>query len=159
MRRIAVERLTRIYVALLLSSILFAAWGWTRWLQAQALIVKAPVPVKVGCGELKPQKERFFPLARYAELQTGEMFFGKAPEPSPSVKVEFSSELLLYGVTKGTVRGSDRAVVGLTGDPEQQTWLAQAGSVVNGETIVRIEAKRIWVKNQTGEGMVVLKRE
>jgi hypothetical protein len=161
-------RLTKFYLGILLISIIFAAWGFGRWLQAQAFTLETPAPIAPPRYAYQ-QPQRLLPLARYAKLQKGELFFGPelktaTPPPEGPLKVEvkreeFSSKLLLYGVTKGLSAVTDRAVVGLTADPNQQTWLVQPGSVVNGERVVKIEAQGIWVKNETGKGRVGLKRE
>jgi hypothetical protein len=157
------ERLNKFYFGILIISIMFAVWGLARWLQAQAFAPETPVPDAAGRYTFRhPQRQ--LPLSRYAPLQKGELFFGPQLElPSSGepvkVKVEFSSKLLLYGVTKGITSDADRAIVGLTGDVDKQTWLVKVGSVVDGETVVKLEEKGIWVKNGSGKGKVELKKE
>jgi hypothetical protein len=151
------ERWSKFYAGILLMAIAFAAWGFSRWLQARAF--RPETPVAAAVPRYVYQKPQPGPaLSRYAKLQNGALFFG--PEAGAAVarpKLEFHSQLLLYGVTKGETRRSDRAVVGIIGDPERRTWLASAGTVVEGETVVGIEAKGIWVRNATGRGRVGLK--
>jgi hypothetical protein len=153
----------------------FTMWGLARWLQAQVFTVEAPVPTVSGKYSYQ-QTQPSFPLSRDARLQKGELFFdpdlmtvilpvrpikqtSTAVESAVKVKKQFSSKLLLYGVTKGDTSYIDRAVVGLAGASSKQTWLAQPGSVINGETVVKIETQGIWVKNKTGAGKVGLQQE
>ncbi|MGD8401928.1 MAG: hypothetical protein PVH64_13540 [Bacillota bacterium] len=156
------EKISKLYYVILALAALFALWGFTRWLQAQ--VFTPPAPVTMALNHYSFQKAvAVFPLSRYARLQTGELFFGPVPEtpqisvPEP-VKPVFSSKLLLYGVSKAAQARIDRAVVGLSGDPAKQTWLVQVGSVVAGETVVKIEEKGIWVKNATGRERIALRK-
>jgi hypothetical protein len=134
-------RLNKFYYGILTLAILFALWGFGRWLQAQ--IYMPPSPVMAAAKRYsfgKPASA--FPLFRYAQLQTGELFFGPASKPTPVLqpttasgppkppKPVFNSKLLLYGVTKGVNAKLDRAIVGLIADPARQTWLVQPGSVM-----------------------------
>lgn len=162
------EQLNKFYWVMLVISLACAGWGLSRWTRANAFIPEEPVAIAANrYSYLK--SDRIIPLSRYALLQKGEMFFGRAPEPSQSRSAvaalqpvqppqpEFRSKLLLYGVTKGTHSKDDRAVVGLAAEPNGETWLAKVGSEVAGETVVRIEEKGIWVKNATGKGRLGLR--
>jgi hypothetical protein len=138
------ERLNKFYYYSLALAVLFALWGFTRWLQAR--VYTPPTPVKVAANRYSFEKPVVtFPLSRYAQLQTGEMFFG--PQATAELQPVFSSKLLLYGVSKGAHPKLDRAIVGLIAESAKQTWVVQPGSVVNG------------VKNETGLGRVGLRRE
>jgi hypothetical protein len=151
-------RLNKIYYCSLALAVLFALWGFSRWLQAQ--VYMPPAPVMVAANRYSFEKPVVtFPLSRYVRLQTGELFFGSktVPQSLAAPQPVFSSKLLLYGVIKGANAKHDRAIVGLIADPGKQTWVVQPGSVVNGETVVKIEKKGIWVKNETGMGRVGLR--
>jgi hypothetical protein len=158
---VRMERWQKFYVGLLLMAIAFAAWGFSRWLQARAF--RPEIPVAAAAPRYVYQKPQPVPaLSRYAKLQNGALFFGPEAVAAASgaavaqPKIEFHSQLLLYGVTKGETFRTDRAVVGIIGDPGRRTWLARAGTAIEGETVVGIEAKGIWVKNATGKGRVGL---
>ena len=65
---------------------------------------------------------------------------------------QFKSNLVLWGVIKGI---ETRAVVSVTANP-QQTWVVKVGEAVEGETIIAIGDNYITVRNQSGEGGVML---
>ncbi|HYH04044.1 MAG TPA: hypothetical protein VEC37_13155 [Bacillota bacterium] len=150
------EQLNKLYWGILVIAVGFAGWGLNRWVQATAFMPSTPAQ-SIANRYSYQKPELTVPLSRYALLQKGEMFFGKAPEPTPALpapKPEFRSKLLLYGVTKGSNPQSDRAIVGLATEPNGQTWLVKVGTVVAGEMVVKIETSGIWVKNETGKGKV-----
>jgi hypothetical protein len=150
-------RINKVYFGILALASLFVFWGFYRWWQARSYTPSAPVAAAVNRYFFE-KATAVFPTYRYAKLRTGELFFGPGPgQESP--KPVFSSKLLLYGVSKGANARINRAVVGLVADPNKQTWMVQVGSVVAGETVVKIEEKGIWVKNGTGKGKVELRRE
>jgi hypothetical protein len=153
------DRLNKFYYCLLVLSVLFASLGFSRWLRAKAYT--PPIPLQVVANRYSFEKPKpAFPLSRYTGLQTGELFFGPTPEPESAagpVRPVFSSQLLLYGVSQGAKAGDSRALVGMTGEPANQTFLVKIGSVVNAETVLKIEKQSIWVRNATGEGRVGLR--
>jgi hypothetical protein len=153
------NRLDKFYYCLLVLSILFACWGFSRLMQAKAFSPQTPVPVAANHYSF-PKPAAVFPLSRYTALQTGELFFGPDPEAASGAdpaRPVFSSHLLLYGLSKGAKASDNRALVGITDDPAKQTWLVKVGSVINAETVVKIEEHSIWVRNATGTGRVGLR--
>jgi hypothetical protein len=89
-------------------------------------------------------------------LLEGGLFFEKPPvESVPVIKSEFRSRLVVIGLVKGK---GGRAIVGLEGDPGQETWIVRPGSKVEDETIVGIGENYIEASNESGTGKVFLRK-
>lgn len=96
-------------------------------------------------------------LSRYQGLVEGGLFFEK-PLAAPMAQIlrsEFQSRLVVYGLVKGK---DSRAIVGLEGDPNQETWIVRPSSKVEEETIVGIGEDFIEVRNGSGVGKVFFKK-
>lgn len=93
-----------------------------------------------------------YPFERYQTLMSGRLFFGGSDIPVDiNPIVQFHSRLILWGVIKG-----GHAVVGLDPGSNLDTKLIKAGDEVEGERIISVGEKYILVRNQTGQGKVVL---
>jgi hypothetical protein len=141
-----VAQLKKYWFLILIFVLLVFGWGFSTWLTARLYVPDNPVVNSPGPAPKPDGKETKFPISRYEALLGGRLFFG---EVKP-VTVAFKSNLLLWGVIKGT---ENRVVVGAN---PNQTWVVRAGETVEGEQIIAIGDNYIQVRNQTGEGTVML---
>lgn len=132
-------------IGLIAATVVFG-WGGFQWWQAVAYLPVTPVQAPLNYFS-SASPEPPVDLARYQRLFTGELFFGTVAQPL----LDFYSSLKVLGLIKGV---NPRAVVSI-GDSEQ-TWIVKPGSVVEGEQIITIGEDYILVKNENGEGMVLL---
>jgi hypothetical protein len=150
------ERLNQYFYIFLAVAIAFLSWGLLKLNKAAFYQPKLPASTAPGRYSFDRQ-ETVFPLSRYQNLLSGELFFGKLPPPPPQPVVKFQSQLMVIGVTKGTNAQGGYAVVGLKSSGDQETWIVNAGQMVGGERVVSIHDGYIMVKNRTGVGKVPLR--
>jgi hypothetical protein len=153
------ERINQFFYIFLTVAIAFFSWGLLELNKAALYQPKLPARTPLN-HYLFDRKEIVFPQARYQALLSGELFFGKLPPPPPlppQPKVEFKSQLIVIGVTKGNNAKDGYAVVGLKSSGDQETWIVNVGSVVGGERVLSIQDGFIQVRNQTGVGKVMLR--
>ncbi|MGD8399360.1 MAG: hypothetical protein PVH64_00260 [Bacillota bacterium] len=153
------ERIKQFFYLFLAIAIAFLAWGLLKL--NQAALYRPQLPEQAALKQYSfDRKEQVFPLTRYENLLSGALFFGELPPPPPPPpppKVEFKSQLIVIGVTKGASTQDGYAVVGLQKTGEEETWIVNAGSVIAGERILSIHNGYILVRNQTGTGKVRLR--
>ena len=141
---------------LVVYSISVLVFGWAVYTRLEASYYQPttpkPAPLNKFDFEIKTQD---WELSRYQGLLEGGLFFEKIPTAVQEVVENiFHTRLRVYGIVKG---GESRAVVGLEGDPSEETWIVKPGSTVEGETIITIGANYIEVRNESGAGKVFLK--
>jgi hypothetical protein len=131
----------------LIGSFLVFIWGLSTWIIARHYQPEVPVQTPAHHYTLA-KKETAFPITRYQSLFDGSLFFG---EGNSNKTGGFQSHLILWGLING-----GWAVVGVDPDSNQKTWIVKAGDTVEGEQIVAVGVRYISVRNQTGEGKVVM---
>jgi hypothetical protein len=131
----------------LIGSFLVFIWGFFAWIIARHYQPESPVQTPAQHYTL-PKKETTFPISKYQSLFDGSLFFG---EGSSKKTGGFQSHLILWGLING-----GWAVVGIDPRFNQNTWIVKAGDTVEGEQIVAVGVRYISVRNQTGEGKVVM---
>ncbi|NLW46396.1 MAG: hypothetical protein GXY86_03520 [Firmicutes bacterium] len=138
---------------MIIYTIITFIFGWALYTRIEAANYQPVTPVPASLNEFNFQPRLKEPqLSRYQALLEGGLFFEKSPMVAvPGIKNEFQSRLLVIGLVKG--KGS-RAIVGLEGDPSQESWIVKPGSEVENETIVGIGDNYIEVSNQSGTGKV-----
>jgi hypothetical protein len=150
------ERLKLIFYLFLTIAIAFLSWGLLEL--NKAALYQPQLPERAALKQYSfDRKELVFPLTRYENLLSGALFFGELPAPPPPPEVEFKSQLIVIGVTKGANTQDGYAVVGLQKTGDRETWIVNAGSVLAGERILSIHDGYIQVRNQTGTGKVKLR--
>lgn len=153
------ERLNQYFYLFLTAAVFCLAWGLLELNKAAFYQPKLPVSASVNHYSFG-RKETVFPLERYQSLLSGDLFFGKlppAPEPPPPPKVEFITELVVIGVTKGNNAKDGYAVIGFKSTGDRETSIVRVGQIIGGERIVGIYDGYIMVRNQTGVGKVPLR--
>jgi hypothetical protein len=132
-------------------------FGWALYTRIEAANYQPVTPDPASLNEFDFQTRHKEPqLSRYQALLEGGLFFEKPPvESVPVIKSEFRSRLVVIGLVKGK---GGRAIVGLEGDPGQETWIVRPGSKVEDETIVGIGENYIEASNESGTGKVFLRK-
>jgi hypothetical protein len=153
------ERINQYFYIFLVVAFGFLVWGLLELNKAALYQPKYPERIPPNRYSLE-RKEAVFPLTRYQTLLSGELFFGKLPPPPPppaQPHVEFKTQLIVIGVTKGSNAQDGYAVVGLRSSGDRETWIVNAGSVIGGERVLSIGDGYLQVRNQTGTGKVRLR--
>lgn len=115
-------------------------------------VIPTPAPLNKFDFQTSPKE---YQLSRYQALLEGGLFFGKSQTVAlPLIKSEFHSRLVVIGLVKGK---DGRAIVGLEGDLNQETWIVRPGSMVEDETIMAIGSNYIDIRNGSGTGKVFLR--
>jgi hypothetical protein len=150
------ERINRGFYVALLVAIVFFGWGFLEWNKAYHYRPQAP-PKTLPNRYTFTRRERLFPIERYQTLLNGDLFFGKLVVPSSQSAVRFQTQLIVIGITKGHNTTDAYAVVGLHSFGDRQTWIVKAGSLVDGERILKIGNGYLEVENETGVGRISLR--
>jgi hypothetical protein len=131
----------------LIGSFLIFIWGFSTWIIARHYQPEIPIQTPAQHYTLA-KKAITFPISRYQSLFDGSLFLG---EENIKKTGGFQSHLILWGLING-----GWAVVGIDPGSNQNTWIVKAGDTVEGERIVAVGVRYINVRNQTGEGKVIL---
>lgn len=145
MGNITVQLKKYIWFALLGSFLVFI-WGFLAWIIARHYQPEIPVQAPAQHYTI-PKEESRFAITRYQSLLDGSLFFGEGSKKNGV----FQSRLVLWGLINGGY-----AVVGVDPQSNQNTWIVKAGDTVEGEQVLAVGARFIVVRNQTGEGKVVM---
>jgi hypothetical protein len=150
------ERINQCFYLFLAIAIGFFFWGMLEL--NKAALYKPELPINTAANHYSfDRRETVFPLSRYQHLLSGDLFFGKLPPPPPPPQVEFRTQLIVIGVTKGANTQDGYAVVGVKSSGDKETWIVNAGQMIGGERILSIHDGYIMVKNRTGVGKVRLR--